>query len=79
MSTGIPERDGSHMITRADILMLGIASGVSGGLIGGVMLGMGMTLVIGGVNIGWILLFVGAPTSAIVGWIMARRLAAKLD
>ena len=66
------------MITRADILMLGIAAGVSGGLIGGMMLGIGIALVIGGVNIGWLLLFVGAPSSAIVGWIMARRLAAKL-
>ncbi len=66
------------MVTRADILLLGIASGVSGGLIGGLMLGMGMTLVIGGVNIGWILLFVGAPSSGVVGWVLARRLAGKL-
>jgi hypothetical protein len=67
------------MVTRADILLLGIASGVIGGLTGGLMLGMGMTLVIGGVNIGWILLFIGAPSSAIVGWVMARRLAGKLE
>jgi hypothetical protein len=67
------------MVTRADILMLGIGSGVSGGLTGGVMLGIGMTLVNGGANIGWILLFIGAPSSAIVGWVMARRLAGKLE
>lgn len=66
------------MITRGDILMLGIGAGVSGGLIGGMMLGLGISLVMGGVNIGWILLFIGAPSSALVGWIMARRLAKQL-
>lgn len=66
------------MISRGDILMLGIGAGVSGGLIGGLLLGLGISLVIGGVNIGWLLLFVGGPASGLVGWIMARRLAARL-
>ncbi len=66
------------MVTRGEILMLGIASGVSGGLIGGLMLGVGMSMVIAGINMGWLLLFVGAPASAIVGWVMGRRLARQV-
>jgi hypothetical protein len=67
------------MITRGDILMLGIGAGVSGGLIGGLMLGIGMNLIVAGANVGWLLLVPAAPASGIVGWIMARRLAAQLS
>ncbi len=67
------------MITRGDILMLGISAGVSGGLIGGMMLGIGLGLVVAGANIGWLLLIPAAPCSAVVGWFMARRLARQLD
>jgi hypothetical protein len=66
------------MITRSDIVMLGIASGVSGGLIGGLMLGLGMNLIIQGANIGWLLLMPAAPASALGGWVLARRLARQL-
>lgn len=66
------------MVNRGDILWLGIAAGVSGGLIGGMMLGVGMNLVVQGQPLGWLLLLPGAPASAIVGWIMARRLAKQL-
>lgn len=66
------------MISRGDILWLGIASGVSGGLIGGMMLGIGLDLVVEGQPLGWLLLVPGAPASGLVGWIMARRLAARL-
>jgi len=66
------------MVNRGDILWLGIAAGVSGGLIGGMMLGIGMNLVVQGQPLGWLLLLPGAPASAIVGWIMARRLASQL-
>jgi len=65
------------MVTRGDILWLGIASGTSGGLIGGLMLGVGMNLVAGGQHLGWLLVLPGAPAAAIVGWVMARRLAAR--
>lgn len=65
------------MITRGDILMLGIGAGVSGGLIGGLMLGIGMNLIVAGANVGWLLLVPAAPVSGVVGWIMARRLAAQ--
>ncbi len=70
--------DRQRMITRGEILMLGIASGVSGGLIGGMLLGIGMAMVIEGIHMGWLLLFVGAPASAIVGWVMGRRLARQV-
>ncbi len=66
------------MVKRGDILMLGISAGVSGGLIGGMMLGIGMNLIVQGANIGWLLLLPAAPASALVGWIMGRRLAREL-
>ena len=66
------------MIKRGDILMLGITAGVTGGLIGGLMLGIGMNLVVAGANIGWLLLLPAAPLSGVVGWVLAKRLAAQL-
>lgn len=66
------------MINRGDILWLGIASGVSGSLIGGMLLGIGMDLIVNGQPFGWLLLLPGAPASALPGWLMARRLAARL-
>ena len=66
------------MINRGDILWLGIASGVTGGLIGGGMLGVGMTLALGGAPIGILLICIGGPASALIGWLMARRLAKQL-
>jgi 1,4-dihydroxy-2-naphthoate octaprenyltransferase len=66
------------MVSRSDILMLGIGAGASGGLIGGLMLGIGMSLIVQGANIGWLLLLPAAPVSALIGWIMARRLAKDL-
>ncbi len=66
------------MITRGDLLWLGIASGVSGGLIGGTMLGVGMALMVNGQPFGFLLLMIGAPASGLIGWLMARRLARQL-
>lgn len=66
------------MITRADILFLGIASGVSGGLIGGGMLGVGMLLAVEGAPIGILLVCIGGPCSALIGWLLSRRLARQL-
>jgi hypothetical protein len=67
------------MISRGDLLMLGIASGVTGGLIGGMMLGVGMFLAASGANIGWLIMLPAAPASGLIGWILARRLARQLD
>ena len=66
------------MVTRSEILWLGIASGVSGGLIGGGMLGIGMDLAVNGQPLGIILVCIGGPASAVIGWLLARRLAQQV-
>jgi hypothetical protein len=66
------------MIKRGDIVYLGLASGVIGSLVGGMLLGVGMTLIIGGAPIGWLLLLPAAPAGGIPGWLLARRLARNL-
>jgi len=68
----------SRMITRGDIVWLGISSGVTGGLIGGSMLGIGMDLMVNGQPFGLIPIIIGGPASAIIGWLMSRRLARQL-
>ena len=78
MSNRPGARTFAGMITRGDILWLGIASGTTGGLIGGTMLGVGMELLVNGQPWGFLLLVVGAPASAIVGWLLSRRLARQL-
>ena len=67
------------MVTRGELLWLGIASGTTGGLIGGLMLGIGMDLMVNGQPLGLLLICVGGPASALIGWLMARRLAEQLD
>ncbi|MCC6718085.1 MAG: hypothetical protein IT555_09380 [Acetobacteraceae bacterium] len=66
------------MITRSDIIWLGLSAGVTGGLIGGLLLGIGLNLVLQGINIGWLLLMPAAPLSGLIGWVLARRLAKQL-
>ncbi len=66
------------MIERSDILWLGVASGVMGSLVGGMMLGIGMDLIVNDQPIGWLLMLPGAPAAAIPGWFLARRLAQKI-
>jgi hypothetical protein len=66
------------MVDRSEIIWLGIASGVSGCLIGGMMLGIGMDLIVNGQPLGWLLMLPGAPVSAIPGWLLARKLARQL-
>ena len=66
------------MIKRGDIVYLGLASGVIGSLVGGMMLGIGMSLIIGGAPAGWVLLLPAAPAGGIPGWLLARRLARSL-
>ncbi|HEX3989925.1 MAG TPA: hypothetical protein VHX39_02005 [Acetobacteraceae bacterium] len=68
----------NRMINRGDIVYLGLASGVIGSLVGGMLLGIGMTLIIGGAPIGWLLLLPAAPAGGIPGWLLAKRLAQKL-
>jgi hypothetical protein len=66
------------MIERSDIIWLGVASGVTGCLIGGMMLGIGLDLIVNGQPLGWLLTLPGAPVAAIPGWLLARRLARQL-
>jgi len=66
------------MVSRNDIVWLGVFAGVSGCLLGGMMLGIGMDLIVNGQPLGWLLMLPGAPVSAIPGWVMARRLARQL-
>jgi hypothetical protein len=66
------------MVTREDILVLGLTAGVVGSLVGGMMLGIGMGLVIGGQHLGWLLLLPAAPVAGIIGYFLARRLASRL-
>ena len=67
------------MVTRGEILWLGIAAGTTGGLIGGLLLGVGMDLAVNGQPLGLVLVCIGGPASALIGWLMARRLATQLD
>lgn len=67
------------MITRGDILLLGITASVIGSLTGGILLFAGMSLIVAGANLGWLLLLPAAPLSGLFGWILARRLAKQLD
>jgi hypothetical protein len=66
------------MITRSEIIWLGVAAGVTGSLVGGMMLGIGMDLIVNGQPWGWLLLMPAAPVAAIPGWLLARKLAHQL-
>jgi len=66
------------MVTREEILVLGLTAGVTGSLVGGLMLGIGMGLVVQGAHIGWLLVLPGAPVGGGLGYILARRLVKKL-
>ncbi|HEY8289957.1 MAG TPA: hypothetical protein VIG49_11855 [Acetobacteraceae bacterium] len=66
------------MINRSDIIWLGVAAGVTGSLVGGMLLGIGMDLIVNGQPLGWLLLLPAAPLSAGPGYVLGRKLAGKL-
>ena len=66
------------MVTREEILILGLTAGVTGSLVGGLMLGIGLGLVVQGAHIGWLLVLPGAPAGGVLGYLLARKLARKL-
>jgi hypothetical protein len=66
------------MVTRADILILGLTAGVVGSLVGGLMLGVGLGLAVNGAHIGWLLVLPAAPVAGLLGYALARRLAREL-
>lgn len=67
------------MVTREDILILGLTAGVLGSLVGGLMLGVGLGLVLGGQHLGWILVIPASPLAGMLGYVLARKLARKLN
>lgn len=66
------------MVTRSDILVLGLTAGVTGCLVGGMMFGLGMGLVTNGAHIGWLLVLPAGPVAGMLGYVLARKLAKKL-
>ena len=66
------------MVTREEILVLGLFAGTIGCLVGGLMLGVGLGLAVQGVHIGWVLVLPAAPVAGMIGYLLARRLARKL-
>lgn len=66
------------MVSNSDLMWLGVVSSVIGCLLGGMMLGIGLSLVVAGAPVGWLIMLPGAPVSAGVGWLLARRLAQQL-
>ncbi len=67
------------MVSRRDIIWLGIAAALSGSLIGGILLAAGIALVMSGRHAGIVLVCAGAPVSVLIGWLMGRRLAREAD
>lgn len=66
------------MVTRAEILVLGLTAGVIGCLVGGLLFGIGMGLVVQRVHMGWLLVLPSAPIAGLIGYMLARKLARKL-
>jgi hypothetical protein len=66
------------MVTREDILVLGLTAGTVGSLVGGLMLGVGLGLAVQGAHIGWLLVVPAAPAAGLLGYVLARKLARKL-
>ncbi|MCX7931778.1 MAG: hypothetical protein N2588_04420 [Rhodovarius sp.] len=66
------------MVTREEILVLGLTAGVVGCLVGGMMFGIGLGLLVNRVHAGWLLLLPAAPVAGGLGYLLARRLARRL-
>jgi hypothetical protein len=66
------------VVSRNDIIWLGICASVIGCLVGGMMLGIGMDLIVNGQPLGWLIMLPGAPVAAIPGWLLGLRLARQL-
>ena len=66
-----------RMATREEILVLGLTAGVVGSLVGGLMLGLGMSAIGQGVHMGWLLVLPAGPVGGGLGYLLARKLAKK--
>lgn len=65
------------MATREEILVLGLTSGVTGCLVGGMMLGIGLGLAVQGLHVGWLLILPSAPVAGGLGLLLAKRLVGR--
>ncbi len=54
------------------------AAGVTGSLVGGLMLGLGLGLLVQGAHIGWLLLLPAAPVGGMLGYLLARKLVTNM-
>ncbi len=66
------------MIQRTDIVWLGISAAVTGSLVSGLMLGIGLGLATRGVYAGFLLVIPAAPAAGLIGWLLSRRLARQI-
>ena len=66
------------MVTREEILVLGLTAGVVGSLVGGLMLYAGLALVLAGNHAGWAFALPAAPVGGGLGYMLARKLAKGL-
>lgn len=65
------------MATREEILVLGLTAGVTGCLVGGMMLGIGLGLTVQGQHLGWLLILPSAPVAGGLGLLLAKRLVGR--
>ena len=65
------------MITRADILILGLNASIIGTLVGGLLLGLGLAMVVNHEYVGWLLMLPAGPAAGLVGLVLARRLVKR--
>ncbi len=66
------------MITRGEVVWLGVSSGVVGALLGGLLLGIGMDLMVNGQPLGLLMVMPAAPLAALPGWLLGRQLARQI-
>jgi hypothetical protein len=66
------------MVKREDIIWLGVSAAVTGSLVGGLLLGIGLGMVVNHIYGGFVLIIPGAPVSGLIGWLLARRLARQV-
>lgn len=67
------------MVTRSEILVLGLTAGVVGSLVGGLMLYAGLALVMAGNHaLGWLIALPAAPMGGGLGLLLARKLARRM-
>ena len=65
-------------VSREEILVLGLTAGVVGSLVGGLTLYAGLALVVAGSHAGWLLALPAAPLGGGLGYLLARKLTARM-